>query len=101
MTEIYGPTLIDLKERTNSSYEAVANAITGLSIGYAVGSILGGVLVDKLGSFLNLMMGLSLDVLAVATIGVPWAQRTEFIWGLCFIQGVGGGILNTSKNFRN
>ena len=97
MVEISGPTLIDLKVRTKSSYEAVATAISGVSIGATVGSILGGALVDKFGLFLNLMMALSLNVLAVATIGIPWVPTTELIWVLCCIKGVGGGVLNTSK----
>ena len=97
MTEISGTTLIDLKARTKSSYEEVATAISGLSIGYTIGSILGGALIDKLGLFLELMMALSLNVLAVATIGIPWVPRTELIWVLCCIQGVGGGVLNTCK----
>ena len=97
MMEIYGPTLIDLRARTNSTYEALATAVASKNIGYFTGAILGGILVDKYGLFCDLMLALSLDATAFATIGIPWVSRTELIWVLCFIKGVGGGVLNTCK----
>ena len=93
--EIYGPTLNDLKARTNSSYEAVATVVAGKNIGYFTGAILGGILIDKFGLFCDLMVALSLDILASATIYIPWVSRTELIWVLCFVKSIGGGILNT------
>ena len=40
--------LIDLKMRAHSNYEDVATAISGESVGFFIGSALGGLLVDKL-----------------------------------------------------
>ena len=98
--EIYGPTLIDLKARTNSNYEALATAVASKNIGYFAGAILGGILVDKCGTYCELMLALSLDALGLATIGIPWVSSTEPIFVLCFIKGVGGGVLNTCKFAR-
>ena len=97
MMEIYGPVLIDLRARTNSTYEALATAVAGKNIGYFTGAILGGILVDKYGLFCDLMLALSLDAMVFATIGIPWVSRIELIWVLCFIKGVGGGVLNTCE----
>ena len=54
-------------------------------------------LTNLYGLFCDLMLALSLDATAFATIGVPWVSRIELIWVLCFIKGVGGGVLNTCK----
>ena len=92
--EITGPTLIDLKIRTNSNYEDVATAVSGRSAGYFIGSALGGVLVDKFGLFCDLMIAVCLDGGAIATIGVPWVPSTELIWFLCCMQGTFEGVIN-------
>ena len=95
--EITGPTLIDLKIRTESNYEDVATAISGRSAGYFIGSALGGVLVDKLGLFCDLMIAICLDGGAIATMGVPWVPNTELIWFLCCLQGTFEGVINIGK----
>ena len=97
--EVSGPALIDLKARTKSSYEEVATAIAGQNAGYFIGAVLGGLFVDKLGLYCELMVALTLDGLAVAAVGIPWVPRTEVIWVLCCIQGTCGGIMNTCTDF--
>ena len=91
LNEAPGPTLIDLKSRTKSSYEE----LTGTSVGYLIGDIIGGVLVNRFGLYCELMVALSLDLTAVATAAIPWVPKTEFIWILCCFQGTGSGVLNT------
>ena len=83
--------------RTHSNYEDVATAISGRSVGYFIGSALGGLLVDKLGLFCDLMIALCLDGGAIATIGVPWVPSTELIWFLCCMQGSFEGVINIGK----
>ena len=95
MNEAPGPTLIDLKSRTKSSYEELSTALTGTAVGYLIGDIIGGVLVDRFGLYCELMVALSLDLTAVATAAIPWVPKTEFIWILCCFQGIGSGVLNT------
>ena len=95
--EITGPTLIDLKIQTNSNYEDVATAVSGRSVGYFIGSALGGVLVDKLGLFCDVMIAICLDGGAIATLGVPWVPNTELIWFLTCMQGTFEGVINIGK----
>ena len=71
--------------------------MAGKNIGYFTGAILGGILIDKFGLFCDLMVALSLDILAFATIYIPWVSRTELMWVLCFVKGTGGRIRNTCK----
>ena len=97
MMEIYGPTLIDLKTRLKSNYDDTASALASKAIGTLAGTLLGGVLIDKFGGFCDVMVAISLDVIAAATIAVPWAPNTDVIWGLCCIQGVGIGVLAAGK----
>ena len=87
--------MIDLKARTNSSYESLAAAVSGTSVGYFFGALIGGLLVDKFGLFCDLMIAVALDGGAAATVVIPWAQRTEVIWVLCSVQGLCSGVLNT------
>ena len=83
--------------RTHSNYEDVATAISGESVGFFIGSALGGLLVDKLGLFCDLMIALCLDGGAIATMGVPWVPSTELIWFLCCIQGIFEGVICIGK----
>lgn len=96
MAEIYGPTLIDLKARIKSNYDDVASALASKAIGTLIGSLMCGILIDKFGEFCELMVALSLDTIAAATIAIPWVPNTDLIWVLCCIQGVGVGALGAS-----
>ena len=93
--EIIGPTLIDLKTRTNSSYESLAAAVSGTSVGYFIGAVIGGFLIDKFGLFLDLTVAVGLDLGAVGTVAIPWVPNTQLIWLLCCLQGTSTGIVNT------
>ena len=98
MAEIYGPTLIDLKARIKSNYDDVASALASKAIGTLIGSLMCGILIDKFGEFCELMVALSLDTIAAATIAIPWVPNTDLIWVLCCIQGVGVGALGACKS---
>ena len=92
--EITGPTLIDLKLRTKSDYESVATAVSGRSVGYFIGSALGGLLVDKLGRYSNLIVALCMNGMAAFTVGLPWAPVTEVIFFISICAGTFEGIIN-------
>ena len=63
-------------------------------MGRFIGSALGGILVDKLKLFCDLMIAVSLDGGAIATLGVPWVPKTELIWFLSCLQGCFAGVIN-------
>ena len=97
MNEVPGPTLIDLKARTKSSYEAVTTGIAGRNIGGLVGAVLVGILIDKFGSYCDLMVATGLDLAAVVTACIPWAPNTDIIWFLTLFQGIGDGLVDMGK----
>ena len=97
--EIIGPTLIDLKTRTNLSYEFLAVAVSGVSIGYLIGAVAGGFLIDKFGLFLDLALAVGLHLGAVGTVAILWIPNTQLLWLLCYLLGASTGIVNTC-NFK-
>ncbi|XP_045172969.2 sodium-dependent glucose transporter 1A-like isoform X1 [Mercenaria mercenaria] len=92
--EITGPTLIDLKIRTGANYEEVAVAVSGRSVGYFIGSAIGGVLVDRFIGHCDLMIGVCLTGGAIATVFVPWSPVVELLWFIIVLQGTFEGVIN-------
>lgn len=92
--EITGPTLIDLKIRTGADYEEVAVAVSGRSVGYFIGSAIGGVLVDRFIGYCDLMIGVCLTGGAIATVFVPWSPIVELLWFIIVLQGTFEGVIN-------
>ncbi|KAL4220265.1 hypothetical protein ACF0H5_020672 [Mactra antiquata] len=92
--EVTGPTLIDLKIRTGADYEEVAVAVSGRSVGYFIGSAIGGPLVDRFVSYSDLMVGLCLTGGAIATVFVPLTRIVELLWFIIVAQGTFEGIIN-------
>ncbi|XP_021347335.1 sodium-dependent glucose transporter 1B-like [Mizuhopecten yessoensis] len=94
--EITGPTLKDLRLKTDSSYEDVSRAISGRSVGFFIGAAIGGVLVDKLHPFCNLMIAICLDGIAVVTTIAPYMTSVNVIWALFVLAGTFEGVINIS-----
>ncbi|XP_062596509.1 sodium-dependent glucose transporter 1B-like isoform X2 [Saccostrea cucullata] len=92
--EIAGPTLKDLKLRVDLDYEEVSRAVSGRSGGYFIGSAMGGLFVDKLDPYCDLMLATSLDLMGTATIVLPFSQSIGLMWFLFVMQGTFEGILN-------
>ncbi|XP_053391751.1 sodium-dependent glucose transporter 1-like [Mercenaria mercenaria] len=92
--EITGPTLIDLKIRIKTDYESISSAISGRSAGFFIGSALGGVLVDRLGLYCDLMVAICLDLMAVSAASVPWVPMTELIFFVSLCAGTFEGVIN-------
>ncbi|XP_063397601.1 sodium-dependent glucose transporter 1B-like [Mytilus trossulus] len=93
-TEISGITQKDLIIKTNSDYELVSRAISGRSFGYFIGSFIGGPLVDKLGNYCDLMIAISLDGAAIATIIAPYSSNVGMLGVLLVIGGTFEGVIN-------
>lgn len=94
--EIFGPTLIDLKIKTNSNYEDVAVAVSGRSVGLFIGGVFGGVMVDKFGHFCHVLIAVSLDVAAIATVIAPWSPGPEVLWVCCAVGGTVETVINVA-----
>ncbi|XP_060078338.1 sodium-dependent glucose transporter 1B-like [Ylistrum balloti] len=94
--EITGPTLKDLRLKTDGSYEDVSRAISGRSVGFFIGAAIGGVLVDKLHPFCNLMIAICLDGIAVVTTIAPNMTSVNVVWALFVLAGTFEGVINIS-----
>ncbi|CAC5400974.1 NAGLT1 [Mytilus coruscus] len=93
-TEITGPTQKDLIIKTDSDYELVSRAISGRSVGYFIGAVIGGPLVDKLGKYCDLMIAVCLDGGAIATIIAPYCTDISLLWFLFVLAGTFEGVIN-------
>ncbi|XP_033724858.1 sodium-dependent glucose transporter 1A-like [Pecten maximus] len=94
--EITGPTLKDLRLKTDGSYEDVSRAISGRSVGFFIGAAIGGVLVDKLHPFCNLMIAVCLDGIAIVTTIAPYMTSVNVVWALFVLAGTFEGVINIS-----
>ncbi|KAK3608535.1 hypothetical protein CHS0354_010394 [Potamilus streckersoni] len=93
---IPGPTLLDLGERVHADTGPMTLVFTGRSLGYLVGSILGGVLFDHFNK--QLLLCFTLFVASFATVAVPWSLTLTVLALLIAIQGVAMGVLDTGGN---
>ena len=75
--EITGPTLQDMKFRLNTDYESVAWSLSGRSVGMFLGSVIGGVLLDKLGKYIDLMSCLWFVLVSALTFAIPWTLQVN------------------------
>ncbi|KAL3841363.1 hypothetical protein ACJMK2_019521 [Sinanodonta woodiana] len=93
---IPGPTLLDLGERVHADTGPMTLVFTGRSLGYLVGSILGGVLFDHFNK--QLLLFFTLFVASFATVAVPWSLTLTVLALLIAIQGIAMGVLDTGGN---
>ncbi|XP_060073762.1 sodium-dependent glucose transporter 1A-like [Ylistrum balloti] len=96
--EIIGPTLQDLKDRTDSDYESLSQAVSGRSIGAVSGSIIGGILIDRFGQYCDLIIGFCLTAAAGATMAVPLSTKVLLTGALIMVQGLAELIVNVAGN---
>ncbi|KAL4239900.1 hypothetical protein ACF0H5_000699 [Mactra antiquata] len=92
--EITGPTLKDLIIRIDSNYESMSTAVFGRSAGFFIGSALGGVLVDKLGFYCELMVAICLDLMGASIAVIPWVPSTDLIFVMSLLGGTFEGVIN-------
>lgn len=93
---IPGPTLIDLKERINTDTTHMALIFTARSVGYLLGSLVGGFLFDHFDKQLLLMV--TLIVAALATSIIPWSLTLTVLTVMMALQGMSMGVLDTGGN---
>lgn len=70
-------------------------------VGFALGQLLGGPLSDRLGRKPVMLSGIACFLLA--SFAIPWAPDVTALWGLRFIQALGGGasVVNSSAVVRD
>ena len=97
--EITGPTLKDLKIITNANYEDVARAVSGRTVGFCIGAAIGGLLVERLDQFCDVMLAICLDFIGIFGIVVPYLSSTSWMFCVILLMGVSEGIINIGECF--
>lgn len=90
--------MIDLKERINTDTTHMALIFTARSVGYLLGSLVGGFLFDHFDKQLLLMV--TLIVAALATSIIPWSLTLTVLTVMMSLQGMSMGVLDTGKISR-
>ncbi|CAG5116215.1 unnamed protein product [Candidula unifasciata] len=93
---IPGPTLLELGRRVHRDTEHMTFIFTARSVGFLIGSLVGGVLFDFFDQ--QILLFYTLSLVAVATVGVPWCTALLSLSALICVQGVAIGVLDTGGN---
>ena len=86
---------MDLQERIHTDTTHMALIFTARSVGYLLGSLVGGFLFDHFDKQLLLMV--TLIVAAMATSIIPWSLTLAVLTVLMSLQGMSMGVLDTGK----
>ena len=91
-----GPGMDALQEQSGSSKTAVGFLVVVLSLGYMVGSILGGRLYVRLVG--HRVLSASLLAMALLTFTIPWLGALWLLIGVFFLIGLALGIMDVGGN---
>lgn len=91
-----GPTLPGLAAQTRSTLGQVSFLFTARSLGYLMGSLLGGRLYDRLPG--QRVMAVMLLVLAAALVLVPGIPMLWLLAGVLLVLGIGEGAVDVGGN---
>eukprot|EP01051_Picozoa_sp_SAG22_P012082 SAG22_NODE_1226_length_5115_cov_1.930024_1_plen_507_part_00 len=92
-----GPTLLDLGQQTGSTVQEMSYVFTARSGAYLVGSVVGGLLLDRLENT-SIMLAAAMYLVALGSSGIPLCTE---VWSMgCFMAcaGIAMGLLDTGAN---
>ncbi|XP_073432103.1 sodium-dependent glucose transporter 1 [Dendrobates tinctorius] len=93
---VLGPTFPDLAANVGSTVGNISYIFVGRSLGYLGGSVLGGVLFDRINQ--HLLLGLSMLATCTGLFVLPWCKKAIFLTGVMCIVGTSMGFLDTGGN---
>nr|DBA26584.1 TPA: hypothetical protein GDO54_010825 [Pyxicephalus adspersus] len=93
---VLGPTFPDLAANVESTVGNISYIFVGRSLGYLGGSVLGGVLFERMNQ--HLLLGLSMLATSAGLLVLPWCKRAIFLTGVMSIVGLSMGFLDTGGN---
>ncbi|XP_040284817.1 sodium-dependent glucose transporter 1 [Bufo bufo] len=93
---VLGPTFPDLAANVNSTVGNISYIFVGRSLGYFCGSILSGILFERLNQ--HLLLGLSMLATCAGLFVLPWCKKAIFLTGVMSIVGTSMGFLDTGGN---
>jgi len=91
-----GPSLPTLVEHTSSSLDRISLIFIFGSLGYVIGSYVGGRAYDRYSG--HKILATSLLIIAIASILIPIARSLEFLLFAMFLSGLASGGLDTGCN---
>ncbi len=91
-----GPAMDDLEEQSGSSTSDVGFLVVVMSLGYMVGSVVGGRLYGRLVG--HRILSLSLLGMALATLAIPWLGALWLLIVAFFLVGLALGIMDVGGN---
>ncbi len=92
--DMYLPAFPRIAADFNTTIEKVALSVSTYFLGYAIGQIIYGPLLDRFGRKPPLYAGLVMYI--IATIGCFTAGSIEFLWGIRFLQALGGCVASVA-----
>lgn len=91
-----GPSLLDLKDQVNSTFQGLSTVFTARSIGYLLGSVIAGWLFDRWNGYLVLALSCIIASIGMVTTPLTRSFVTLIITVVC--QGLALGSLDTGKS---
>jgi len=92
---ILGPTLLDLQQRTHTDINEISKVFTVRSVGYLIGSVVGGLLFNLFNH--SCLVGVFLLLTAVGTALAPWWEQVSKLMVCISFIGVSMGLLDTGE----
>ncbi|CAL1585260.1 unnamed protein product [Knipowitschia caucasica] len=93
---VVGPTFEDLALNVHRNISSISYIFAGRSGGYLGGSLLGGVLVERLNP--HLLLGLSMLLTSLGTFAIPLCSQAPLLTVFMACIGVSMGVLDTGGN---
>ena len=91
-----GPSLLDLKDQVNSSFQGVSTIFTARSVGYLLGSVVAGWLFDRWNGYL--VLAVSCLIASICCIIIPLTKFFSVLIITVICQGLALGSLDTGGN---
>ncbi|KAI1304105.1 Major facilitator superfamily domain-containing protein 4A [Halotydeus destructor] len=93
---IVGPTILELQCALDVPYEQVVNILPVRAIGFGFGSLVVGVLYDKLNPLLTISV--TLTTMGICTILTPWSVSLANLLIVACLCTIGGGMMDSTCN---
>ncbi|NWU99940.1 MFS4B protein, partial [Upupa epops] len=93
---VLGPTFENLAANVGQNVSDIYYIFVGRSLGYLLGSVIGGVLFDCTDA--HLLLALSMSATTLGLYGIPWCKRSLLLTALMSVIGASMGILDTGGN---
>lgn len=95
-TAASGPSLLKLAEHTSSALDRISLIFVFGSLGYLIGSFLGGRAYDRLSG--HKLMAFTMLVIGIASALIPIARSLEVLLFAMFLSGFASGIIDVGGN---